>query len=140
VNDYRLCEPLVWSKNKSHPSLKNMVRVAVYTVNKNCKTCISFIYQEIQILCFSIVSNLFVITKLPHCEFESCSGDMYSIQDKVCQWLATGRWFSLSTLVFSTNKTDCHDITLILLKVVLNTITLTLLKPKKSNWYFLFLL
>jgi hypothetical protein len=39
-----------------------------------------------------------------------------------------------------TNKTDCHDITLILLKVVLNTITLTLLKPKKSHWYFLFLL
>jgi len=26
-------------------------------------------------------------------------------------------------MVFSTNKTDCHDITEILLKVVLNTIT-----------------
>jgi hypothetical protein len=26
-------------------------------------------------------------------------------------------------VVFSTNKTDCHDITEILLKVVLNTIT-----------------
>jgi hypothetical protein len=37
--------------------------------------------------------------------------------DKVCQWLFTGRWFSL---VSSTNKTDCHDITEILLKVVLN--------------------
>jgi hypothetical protein len=31
--------------------------------------------------------------------------------DKVCQWLATGRWFSLGPAVFSTNKTDCHDIT-----------------------------
>ena len=45
--------------------------------------------------------------------------------DKVCQWLATGRWFSLGPLVSSTNKTDCHDITEILLKVVLNTIKQT---------------
>jgi hypothetical protein len=29
------------------------------------------------------------------------------------------------TLVFSTNKTDCHNITEILLKVALNTITIT---------------
>jgi hypothetical protein len=42
--------------------------------------------------------------------------------DKVCQWLATGRWFSLGTLVSSTKKTDHHDITEILLKVALNTI------------------
>jgi hypothetical protein len=41
--------------------------------------------------------------------------------DKVCQWLAIGRWFSL---ISSTNKTDCCDITVILLKVALNTITL----------------
>ena len=31
--------------------------------------------------------------------------------DKVCQWLAAGRWLFLGTLVSSTNKTDCHDIT-----------------------------
>ena len=31
--------------------------------------------------------------------------------DKVCQWLATGRWFSPGPLVSSTTKTDCHDIT-----------------------------
>jgi len=37
--------------------------------------------------------------------------------DKVCQWLATGRWFSHGTTVFSTNKTDRHNITEILLKV-----------------------
>jgi hypothetical protein len=48
--------------------------------------------------------------------------------DKVCQWLATGRWFSPGPLVSSTNKTDCHDITEILLKVALNTI-------KKANNY-----
>jgi hypothetical protein len=41
--------------------------------------------------------------------------------DKVCQWLAIGCWFSP---VFSTNKTDSHDINEILLKVkvALNTI------------------
>ena len=42
--------------------------------------------------------------------------------DKVCQWLAIGRWFSPGPPVTSTNKTDCHDITEILLKVALNTI------------------
>ena len=46
--------------------------------------------------------------------------------DNVCQWLAAGRWFSPGTLVSFTNKTDSHDITEILLKVVLNTINLTL--------------
>jgi len=42
--------------------------------------------------------------------------------DKVYQLLAHGRWFSLGTLASSTTKTGRHDITEILLKVVLNTI------------------
>jgi hypothetical protein len=47
--------------------------------------------------------------------------------DKVCQWLAApGRWFSPGTPVSSTSKTDRHYIAEILLKVALNTITLTL--------------
>ena len=41
--------------------------------------------------------------------------------DKVCQWLATDWWFSPGTPVSSTNKTDHHDITEILLKVAINT-------------------
>ena len=45
--------------------------------------------------------------------------------DKVCQWLATDRWFSPGTTVSSTNKAVRHDITEILLKVALNTINLT---------------
>ena len=55
--------------------------------------------------------------------------------DEVCQWFATGRWFSSGTLISSTNKTDCHNITEIMLKVALNTITLTLI----LNFIFLFL-
>jgi hypothetical protein len=40
--------------------------------------------------------------------------------DKVCQRHAAGRWFSL---VSSTIKTDRHDITEIMLKVALSTLT-----------------
>ena len=59
------------------------------------------------------------------CEFEPCSWRGIldtTLYDKNCQWLATGRWFSLGTPVSSTNKTDHHYITEILLKVMLNTI------------------
>ena len=45
--------------------------------------------------------------------------------DKICQWLATGVWFSPGIPVFSTNKTDRHNIAEILLKVALNTIKQT---------------
>jgi hypothetical protein len=37
-----------------------------------------------------------------------------------------GQWFSPGTSVSSTNKTDRHNITEILLKVAFNTITLSL--------------
>jgi hypothetical protein len=46
-----------------------------------------------------------------------------------------GQWFSPSTLVSSTNKTDRDDITEILLKVVLNTINLTLFMFIKNNLF-----
>jgi hypothetical protein len=39
----------------------------------------------------------------------------------------TGQWFSLGPRGSFTNKTDCHDMTEILLKVALNTI-----KPKNQ--------
>jgi hypothetical protein len=48
-----------------------------------------------------------------------------TLYDKVCQRLAAGRWFYMGTSV-STKKTDRHDITEILLKVALNTITLNI--------------
>ena len=59
-------------------------------------------------------------------EFESSTDEVSLIEhscDKGCQWLATGLWFSPGILVSSTNKTDRHDITEILLKVVLNITT-----------------
>jgi hypothetical protein len=38
--------------------------------------------------------------------------------DKVCQLLATDRWFSLGTVVSSTNKTYLYDISEILLNTI----------------------
>ena len=53
----------------------------------------------------------------------------------------TGRWFSPGPLVSSTNKTDCHDITEIVLKMALSTINLNLhhyaqkeMSPPTNNW------
>ena len=53
-----------------------------------------------------------------NCEFEfrSWRGVLDTILcDKVCQWLATGRWFSRDTPVSSINKVDRHEITFNLL-------------------------
>ena len=61
------------------------------------------------------------------CEFES-----WTLCDKVCQCLTAGQWISLNTLVSSTNKTNRHDTTEVLLKVALNTITLN---PLTLNLY-----
>ena len=58
------------------------------------------------------------------CEFESSLWRVVLITtscDKVCQWLAGGRWFS------PVNKTDRHDITELVFKVALNTMILILL-------------
>jgi hypothetical protein len=68
------------------------------------------------------------------CHYWNCEFDQRSWQgvldttlyDQVCQWLATGCWFSPGT---STNNTDSHDMTEILLKVALKTINHT----KPSN-------
>ena len=48
--------------------------------------------------------------------------------DKVCQRLPAGPWFFLVAPMLSTNETERHDITGILLTIVLSTITLTLSK------------
>ena len=59
------------------------------------------------------------------CELKPCSWQGVldtTLCDIICQELAAGRWFYPGTLVSSTNKTDCHNIIDILLKVALNTI------------------
>ena len=44
--------------------------------------------------------------------------------DKVCHWLATGRWFSLGAKVSPTNKTDSNNVAEILLQEEINKIRL----------------
>ena len=80
------------------------------------------------------ITTTYVISVYHHwcCEFESRSGR--SVQHyviKFCQWLAKGRWFSPGPPVSSTNKTDRHDITEILLKVTLKTIKQ---RNNSKNW------
>ena len=70
------------------------------------------------------------------CEFEyrSWQGVLYGIfGDNDCQWFVAGRWFSTGTPVSSTNESDSHDIAVILLKVAINTITLTIIPNQQDN-------
>jgi len=62
-----------------------------------------------------------------HITTKVVSGQVYLIQLYVIKFASDtiDRWFSPGPRVSSTNKTDLHDITEILLKVALNTITLT---------------
>jgi hypothetical protein len=78
----------------------------------------SWIYNY---LCNQCLSSLMLWVRI------SIRARCTTLCDNVYQWIATGRGFSPGTLVSSTNKTDHHDITEILLKVALNTIKQTVL-------------
>ena len=75
----------------------------------------SWIYNS---LCIRYLSPLMLWVRLP------LRASSTTLCDKFCRWLAAGWWLSPGTRS-STNKTDCHDITDILLKVALNTIKQT---------------
>jgi hypothetical protein len=72
------------------------------------------------------------------CEFESRSGEVYSIYHYVIKFVSDLRQVDGFFRVFRFPppiKTDCHDITKILLIVALNTITLTLNSYPDYNSY-----
>ena len=80
---------------------------------------------------------MFITTNV---EFESCSWRGIlgtTLCDQACQCLATGRGFASGTPVSSTNKTDRHDITEILLKVALKPITTTTTSSTTDPWWIL---
>jgi hypothetical protein len=83
----------------------------------------SWIYNY---LCNRCLSPLMMWVRLPP---RARSTTLY---DQGCQWLTAGGVFSPGPPVSSTNKTDRHDITKILLKVALNTIKPT--KKKINLW------
>ena len=64
-------------------------------------------------------------------------GEVFSIQHYVLKWLATSLWFSRGTPVSSTNTTNRHDITEILLKVALNTIIPIIANVTCNTHFFL---
>jgi hypothetical protein len=55
------------------------------------------------------------------CKLQKGCTRLAAANDKVYQLLAHDRWFSPDIPASSTNKTGCHDIAEILLKVALNT-------------------
>ena len=88
-------------------------------------------------------TTTYVISAYHHwsCEFETrLWRDVLdtTLCDEICQWLATGRCFYPGNPVSSTNKTDRHDITEILLNVALITITLTLYILWIAEYNFVF--
>ena len=73
----------------------------------------SWIYNYLCTRCLSLLKLGVWIPLMARCT---------TLCDQVCQWLATGRWFSPGTPGSSTSKTDRHDIAEILLKMALNII------------------
>jgi hypothetical protein len=58
-------------------------------------------------LCNQSQSPLKFWGRIPHMSRWTCA----TLCDKVCQWLAIGRWFLPDTPDSSTNKTELNDIT-----------------------------
>ena len=94
-----------------------------------CSNCEADHFKFLFFSNFTPLWNLFVIPEnfmqmIWKMTFYVPRGVLYTtLCDDVCQCLAADRWFSPGTPVFSTNKTDHHDIAEIVLKVALNTTT-----------------
>ena len=91
-----------------------------------------FVRVRVSSFAFSLIQSLPITTKVV--SLNPAHGEVYSIQHYVIKFVSDMRqicmWFTPRNLVSSTNKTDLQNITEILLKVALNTISLT----KPSNF------
>jgi hypothetical protein len=65
------------------------------------------------------------------------SDGIKALCDKLCEWVVTGRWFPPGAPVFSTNRTDRHKITEILLKETLNAINQTSLSSDGQHLFII---
>jgi hypothetical protein len=116
----------LWKETKSLPLIHKymtahypgLVQALQYKVGSVVSVIVWYIWIY-NYLCNQCLSPLLLSVRI------SIKARCTTLCDKVCQWLATDRWFSPGPLVSSTNKTDSHDITEILLKVALNTIKQT---------------
>jgi hypothetical protein len=98
-----------------------LIKLDIYVFIKCINSGPSWLYGSwiYNCLCNQYLSTLKLWVQAPF--MAGCILDT-TLCDKVCQWLAPSLWFYQGTPVSSTNKTDCHNITEILLKVALNTI------------------
>jgi len=85
--------------------------------------CGSYSSFQFSVLCFLFCYRFCLVSNIVFGSWRDVLDT--TLCDKVCQWPAVGG-FPPGTPVSSTNKTDRHDITEILLKVALNTIALNL--------------
>jgi hypothetical protein len=73
----------------------------------------------------------YIMASTSSIQWDDDDGDVHFVLNQYAKlhfYSTSSQWFSPGTLFSSTNKTDCRNIAEILLKVVLNTITLTLLR------------
>ena len=102
----------------------SLVEQAVRILPEDCSTTLAFDHLQVSVVNHvNYYLSLFLVLFIGHVYCLSWLGVLVTtLCVKVCQWLATGLWFSHGTPVSSTNKTARHDITEILLKIVLKTI------------------
>ena len=114
-------------------SLHMMQDTSLYMMQATRRFFLHLIDVLSEVLCDTYIGNKYTHCRgtIWCCEFESWSGQ--GVQHYVINLSVTcdrGRWFSPGPPVSSTNKTDRHDLTEILLKVVLST-----MKPNHSLRY-----
>jgi hypothetical protein len=85
----------------------NSLFIEGYTVSHNAAQWSSWLWSYgswiYNYLCNQYLSSLMLWVQI------SIRAKCTTLCYKVCQWLATGLWFSTGPLVSSINKTDCHD-------------------------------
>ena len=121
--------PSLSTNRKNNPALGEVCSIQHYLWLHGSKSyVIQYIIQNSEIyLKICQMTNPQILLSFP------AHGKVYSIHYyviKCVNYLYQLRWFSPGTPHSSSNKTDRHDITEIVLKVALNTITLSYVKPK----------
>jgi hypothetical protein len=112
-----------WYTNNKKINEKECIHVTICNKAKGSSWPWSYGSWIYNFLCNQCLSPLMLWVRI------SIRARCTTLCHKVCQWLATGWCFSSGPQVSSTNKTDRHDITEILLKVALSTIN-----TKPSNF------
>jgi hypothetical protein len=110
------CVLITISQNSKQNDIKMYKVISLMLSSSNHLYSVVVMIVDLQLPMQSIITN--IMSSNP------AHGEVYSFDarlcDEVCQWL----WFSPGSPV--SNKSDCHDIDEILLKMVLNTIPLLL--------------